>query len=246
MGICSGKQADGRASGRNSDLKYKDPVPRGNIPAGNEENNSIKFNLENMVIGSIVDIRQEYIFLSPPLGKGAYGEVRKAKHIKSDIMRAVKILTKKKCDEEEKKKFLGEVKILKTLDHPNIVRVIEYYEDTQQMYIITELCQGGELFDRIIQQQRFSEKKAKETMFSLLSAISYCHSLGIVHRDLKPENMLYETADPNSNLKIIDFGTSTLFKSDSTLDKKLGTVADIDLAVLHCTRGLEQALQREM
>ena len=227
MGICSGKPSDGqnsKAIGKNSDLKYKDPERRGDGPAREDRDDGFKFNLENMVVGSDADIRKEYIFLSPPLGKGAYGEVRKAKHIKSDIMRAVKILTKKKCDAEEKMKFLSEVKILKSLDHPNIVRVIEYYEDIQHMYIITELCQGGELFDRIIQQQRFTEKKAKETMAQLLSAISYCHAQGIAHRDLKPENMLYETTDPNSNLKIIDFGTSTLFKPDMSLDKKLGTV----------------------
>lgn len=228
MGICGSKNeaepSIDKTKSKDVDLKYKDtgsePDAANSLPKPN-----IKYSLENMVGQNSNDVKKEYVFMSPALGKGAYGEVRKAKHIKSDVMRAVKILTKKKCDAEEQKKFLDEIRILKTLDHPNIVRVIEYFEDAQQMYIITELCQGGELFDRIIQMQRFNETKAKETMTAVLGAISYCHSKGVVHRDLKPENMLYETTDLNSNIKIIDFGTSTLFDTKSALDKRLGTVA---------------------
>ena len=229
MGICGSKNeaepSTEKTKSKEVDLKYKDTRNEPKPVVHAEEN--LKYNLENMVVQNSNDVKKEYIFMSPPLGKGAYGEVRKAKHIKSDIIRAVKILTKKKCDAEEQKKFLDEIKILKTLDHPNIVRVIEYFEDTAQMYIITELCSGGELFDRIIQLQRFNEKKGKETMSAVLGAISYCHSKGIVHRDLKPENILYETTDANSNVKIIDFGTSTVFDPRAALDKRLGTVIAI-------------------
>jgi calcium-dependent protein kinase len=79
------------------------------------------------------------------------------------------------------------------LDHPNIVKVYEFYEDDQNLYIITELIEGGELFDEIIQKQHFSERDASICMKALLSSISYCHSHNIMHCDLKPENLLLES-----------------------------------------------------
>ena len=108
--------------------------------------------------------------------------------------------------------------------HPNIIRIHEFYEDPNSIFIVTELCTGGELFDRIIQQTHFTEKKAKDTMYQILSAVSYCHAKGIVHRDLKPENVLYDSPDANSNLKVIDFGTSSFFDRVRLLEKRLGTV----------------------
>jgi calcium-dependent protein kinase len=77
------------------------------------------------------------------------------------------------------------------LDHPNILKVYEFYQDKDYLYIVTELCTGGELFDRILENKSFSENTSGEIMKQILSAIKYCHKNGIVHRDLKPENIIF-------------------------------------------------------
>jgi calcium/calmodulin-dependent protein kinase I len=94
------------------------------------------------------------------------------------------------------------------VDHPNIVRVEEYYECNGLVFIVMELMEGGELFDRLVEVEHYTEKQAVEAFRPLADAIRYCHSMGIVHRDLKPENLLYKTKDEDSLLKVSDFGFS--------------------------------------
>mmetsp|Transcript_6281 Transcript_6281/g.6167 ORF Transcript_6281/g.6167 Transcript_6281/m.6167 type:complete len:132 (+) Transcript_6281:219-614(+) len=112
---------------------------------------------------------------------------------------------------------------MKTVDHPNIVKLFETFEDSRFIYLPMELCEGGELFDRIINEGHFSEKKASFTFLFMLSAVAYLHSRDIVHRDLKPENFLYETKDPDSKLKLIDFGLSKMTGKNKDLTTKTGT-----------------------
>ena len=107
-------------------------------------------------------------------------------------------------------RFKQEIVILQTLDHPNVLKLYEYFEDSKNVYLITELCRGGELFDRIIENEFFSEKVAAKIFKQILQPLNYCHSQGIAHRDLKPENFLFETKDEDSDLKIIDFGLSKI------------------------------------
>lgn len=107
-----------------------------------------------------------------------------------------------------------EIDILKEVDHPNIIWLKAVYEDQKYLHLITELCTGGELFDRIIQKTNsaeghFSERDAAKLIRDICDAIAYCHDVKqIVHRDLKPENFLYKTADDDAPIKIIDFGLS--------------------------------------
>ena len=108
---------------------------------------------------------------------------------------------------DEEQSFKYEISILKKLDHPNILKLYEVFEDDKRYYLVTELCKGGELFDEIINKVQFSEKEAATIVQQILQAVAYCHSLGIVHRDLKPENVLIDK-ELNNTLKIIDFGTS--------------------------------------
>jgi len=96
---------------------------------------------------------------------------------------------------------------LQNLDHPNILRLYEVFEDAKNFFIVTELCEGGELFDEILNRGRFEEKDAYPIMKQLLSAIAYCHGKNVCHRDLKPENVLIDNKDKNT-IKLIDFGTS--------------------------------------
>jgi calcium-dependent protein kinase len=119
---------------------------------------------------------------------------------------------------------LSEFEILKSLDHPNIVRLHEMYSDEKQFFLISEFCEGGELFDRIKKAKFFSEAIVAKIMFQILSAVIYCHSRNIVHRDLKPENILFVSEHNDDHLKLIDFGVSSNFNKISKLRDKQGTV----------------------
>ena len=107
------------------------------------------------------------------------------------------------------------------MDHPNILKLYEFFEDDKNMYLITEICKGGELFDRIIEEEFFSEKVAANIFKQMLQPINYCHKRGIAHRDLKPENFLFDTKDPNSDLKVIDFGLSKIVRANNAMDPVL-------------------------
>lgn len=89
------------------------------------------------------------------------------------------------------------------MDHPNIIRLFEVFEDEKDLYLVMELCTGGELFDRIIKSGHFSERYAASIMKQILSAVAYCHKNDVMHRDLKPENVLYSDPSPLSALKVI-------------------------------------------
>ena len=96
-------------------------------------------------------------------------------------------------DEEEQNMLFNEINNLKDLDHPNIIKMFEFFEDNKRYYIVTEICKGGELFDEIINRKRLTEKETSVLMKQVLSCISYCHQNYIMHRDLKPENILLES-----------------------------------------------------
>jgi calcium-dependent protein kinase len=157
------------------------------------------------------------------LGQGAFGEVRKCINRHTKVIRAVKLIKKESMNKEEEESFKHEITILKKLDHPNILKLYEVFEDEKRYYLVTELCKGGELFDEIVTKVCFSEKEAAAIIQQILQAVAYCHDLGIVHRDLKPENVLIDK-ELNNTLKIIDFGTSTIYdKSSGPLKTTHGT-----------------------
>ena len=106
------------------------------------------------------------------------------------------------------------MEILRQVDHPNIIKFHESYIDYRYIHIVMELAQGGELFDKIVQSKRFSERRAAQLMKKILSAIKHLHEHQICHRDLKPENFLFADNTPESEIKLIDFGLSKRFGSD--------------------------------
>ncbi|CAD8109050.1 unnamed protein product [Paramecium sonneborni] len=219
MGSCSGKPPKNDSVTKNSSNKKESDK------TSPQKLNDAQNPLGNLIITSekLGRITKDYTLLNPPLGSGAYGEVRKAIHKSTNLMKAVKIIHKSQTSKEEQERLMNEVNMLQKLDHPNIIKIYEFYQDERFFYIVTELCTGGELFDKIRQEGSFSEKKAADIMKQILSAINYCHDEKIVHRDLKPENLLYESEKENSMLKIIDFGTSKEFVPNQKLNQKLGT-----------------------
>jgi calcium/calmodulin-dependent protein kinase I len=101
-----------------------------------------------------------------------------------------------------------------SLDHPNIVRLFEIFDEDNILYLVMEIMKGGELFDRIVEKESYTEKEACETIRPLVDAIRYCHDNGIIHRDLKPENLLYETTEETSIIKISDFGLARFCENE--------------------------------
>jgi len=104
------------------------------------------------------------------------------------------------------------------------MKIIEFYQDAEYFYIVTEYFNGGELFEKIISMKNFSERRAAQTIKQIMSAVNYCHQLKIVHRDLKPENILYESKKEDALLKVVDFGTSRYFDPSLPMKQKFGTV----------------------
>ena len=158
------------------------------------------------------------------LGEGAYGAVRKLTFRPTREDRAVKIISKKSIKTSEDRAVIDkEVEILKSLDHPNILKIHETYEDKFSIFIVTELCSGGELFDRITASRVFSEAVAADYTKQMLSCLLYCHDRHIAHRDLKPENFLLTNPTSTASLKLIDFGAAEFCPPGALMQKKIGT-----------------------
>lgn len=187
------------------------------------ESNQFKFDRGGFVQIKKGKVESAYTIVSA-LGKGSFGCVYKAMHKLSNTFRSVKVLKKENLSQELHTKLLQEVEILKSLDHPNILKIFEVFEDDSSINIITELCTGGELFDRIVAAKTFSENKAALYMYQIMSAVLACHEKNIVHRDLKPENILFITDSEDSALKVIDFGTSKKMEANTALTSLTGTV----------------------
>jgi calcium-dependent protein kinase len=158
------------------------------------------------------------------LGSGSYGTVVSAIQKSTRELRAIKIINKFKLQSDEsRKKVINEVLILRKLDHPHIVKIYEFYEDEFNLYVVMELCKGGELLDTIIKNGYLSEADASVYMKQILSAVFYMHSQGIIHRDLKLENMLLESQS-SKNIKIADFGTACEMPQGKKLTQMIGTI----------------------
>lgn len=153
------------------------------------------------------------------LGAGTYGIVREAESPEGKV--AIKIILKKNVKGNERMVW-DELDLLQRLKHPHIVRFVDWFESRDKYYIVTELATGGELFDRICEQGKFTEKDASQTIKQVLGAVNYLHKNNVVHRDLKPENLLYLTKESSSDLVLADFGIAKML---DTKDEVLTTMA---------------------
>jgi calcium-dependent protein kinase len=164
--------------------------------------------------GIPIDEIYEGVHDGPVLGTGVSGVVRKVKHRRTGVAYAVKCLDLGLIrDERGLQALRDEIFIMCHLDHPNIVRLDEVYESRTEIYLIQELCWGGDLFDRLDEQPdyHYSEASCARLVKQMLSSVRYLHSKNIIHRDLKLENFLFSSTDPDSELKMIDFGLSKHF-----------------------------------
>ncbi|KAH6675681.1 kinase-like domain-containing protein [Halenospora varia] len=164
------------------------------------------------------DKKSKYRF-GRTLGAGTYGIVREADGPSGKV--AVKIILKKNVKGNEQMVY-DELEMLQRMKHPHIVKFVDWFESRDKYYIVTQLATGGELFDRICEQGRFTEKDASQTIRQVLEAVDYLHDNNVVHRDLKPENLIYLTQQPDSDLVLADFGIAKMLDSK---DEVLTTMA---------------------
>ena len=196
------------------------------------------FSKENLITQINCSIKDHYEIVSQ-IGKGGYSKVFEVRNKTTNAIRACKYISKVKMNEKTLKRTLREINMLKKLDHPNIIKLYEVYESKNSIYLIMEKCNGGELFDNIIEHitkgKMYSEKQVSEIISQILSAINYCHKNGICHRDLKPENILLlnkeNENEENNKIKIIDFGLSQ-YISDKKLNSRVGTAYYVSPEVL--------------
>ncbi|XP_056160591.1 CDPK-related kinase 3 isoform X2 [Syzygium oleosum] len=134
-----------------------------------------------------------------------------------------------------------EVKILKALSgHKHLVKFYDACEDANNVYIVMELCEGGELLDRILSRGgRYAEEDAKVIVVQILSVVAFCHLQGVVHRDLKPENFLFTSRSEGADMKLIDFGLSDFIRPDERLNDIVGSAYYVAPEVLHRSYSLE-------
>nr|CAB3494213.1 unnamed protein product [Digitaria exilis] len=177
--------------------------------------------------------------LGKEVGRGHFGHTCLARARKGDMrgqVLAVKVISKAKMTTAISiEDVRREVKILKALSgHSNLVKFYDACEDAINVYIIMELCEGGELLDRILSRGgRYNEGDAKIIVEQILNVVAFCHLQGVVHRDLKPENFLFSTKDEHSPMKIIDFGLSDFIKPDERLNDIVGSAYYVAPEVLH-------------
>ena len=191
-----------------------------------KKNSKKQVALTNDVIVSGNEVNPEKIYLKTKvLGSGAFGEVWLVHHKDLDRDFAMKIIKKRKNRSSDEKEILNEIEILKKLDHPKILKVVDFYSTLKKYYIITEYCPEGELFNEIIKVGKFDEGQAAFIINQILKAVTYCHKMNIIHRDIKPENIMITNREKNGCLqvKLIDFGTAKIFEKGHQENKYVGS-----------------------
>ncbi|KAE8886197.1 hypothetical protein PF001_g14602 [Phytophthora fragariae] len=170
--------------------------------AGSVESSGSNRSLNNVDVMSF----HRFYKLGRKLGSGAFSVVHIATHRETRKQVAVKCIAKASLGPQDVHSLKQEVEVMSSLNHPNIVPLLDYFEENRYYYIVTPLCTGGELFDDLVKRKSYTEEDARVLMRKLAGAIDYLHSRGIVHRDLKPENILLKTSAPGAEVMIADFG----------------------------------------
>lgn len=230
MGCCGSQtKVEDQRPGSATAQKQEEPTSTSSERTTSKQN---KKTFDSAVAGEI----QNHYTLGDEIGRGGFSVVVEATSKKKGSegdRYAVKIIEKSMI-QDDIKLLRREIDIMKRVEHPNILKLHEIYESDEKVYIVMELVNGSELFDRIVDKGYYSEKNAIIIIKQILSAVSYLHSQGIAHRDLKPENLLCSGQDEDEIVKIADFGLSKIFSGDEELMTSCGTPGYVAPEVLMC------------
>ncbi len=196
--------------------------PVGNITAKiSAEERTIR--TARIIKNATVYERYDFVF-DRILGTGISGEVREAISRTTSEHVAIKTLSTVNLTPKKFEMLVQECEIYLRMDHPNICKLFEVFEDESAVHLVMELCSGKELYERLAAQRRYTERDAAQVLAGQLEAINYCHTHSVVHRDLKLENWVYASPAPDAPLKLIDFGMSKIFNEGTVLTAVHGTV----------------------
>jgi len=157
------------------------------------------------------------------LGEGAFSVVKKGTHVQTRDTFAIKVVHRAKLTREDEIALMDEISVLNNLKHNHIIRLYDVFEEPKHYFLVTEMLEGGELFDRIVAKSYYNEKEARDTCKILFEAMHYCHQRKIAHRDLKPENLLLMSSEDDSQIKIADFGFAKIAVTPCSLTTQCGT-----------------------
>lgn len=167
-------------------------------------------------VGALAAFEKKYTMTDRILGTGSYAEVRLAIRKKDNEKVAVKIIDKENLSQKELRGLSKEVSILQSLRHKNVVKLHDWYEEPEVMYVVMEFVGGGELFEMILQKDApFTEGDARRIIGTLAEALKHCKDRGIIHRDIKPQNLLLTEPENGGHLKLADFNLSIQLDPDS-------------------------------
>eukprot|EP01083_Nonionella_stella_P002679 7687_1 len=152
------------------------------------------------------DFYKKYWIEAGKIGEGAFARVRKITRKSDKAVFALKMIKKKGKSSEDIAALQREILVLQKCDHENIVRLGDWCDTKKRIYMVVEFCDGGDVFERVVQYKKFSEKSAIHVVTQVASGLGHVHKQKFVHRDLKPDNLMYLTKAVDSPIKIIDFG----------------------------------------
>ena len=170
------------------------------------------------------DLENDFQILEE-IGHGNYARVFKGRAAQDQSLVAIKTISKASISKHSRnvQALLNEVNLMKRLKHARIVRLIGMYESEEELHLVLEYVDGGDLFKRLVRKGKYSEAKATMFIKHLLEAVGYMHSRGVVHRDLKPENILLVGGSDGVEFKIADFGLAAEYHSGEALSLRCGS-----------------------
>ncbi len=177
--------------------------------------------------------------MGPTIGQGSFAVVKLCKNRKTGEEVAIKVIDKKNARAVED--LQTEADVMAKIDHPNVIRVYQIFENVTKCYMVQQYVSGGEMFDRIIEKDHFSEIEAVDVLKQILSALHYLHSCGIVHRDIKPENLLYKTKSADSPIMLADFGLAKVLAQGQEMHTMCGTPGYVAPEILSGKAGYTSA-----
>ena len=175
----------------------------------------------------------DYYEMLDDLGEGIFGSVKLGVEKKTKERVAIKIIKKKKAKPSDIELVRTEIDIMKLCHHPNVVHLLDHFENADYIFIVMEYIRGGRLTDYMKEKKfHFSEKRAAEIIYEIALGVKYLHKYGIIHRDLKPDNIMLTESNDKGHIKIMDFGLSKILGKKEKTSDGFGTLTFVSPEVL--------------